>query len=392
MSHRYYPALDGLRTIAVGIVLAAHGGVTWFRSGGVGVDVFFVLSGFLITTILSTEWARTGDINFRNFYARRFLRLVPALVITCALVAVMKPAFGEPFPGTDIALALTYTSNWAQAFFGYHLTWLNHCWSLAIEEQFYLIWPLVIIGLERAIHSPAAKVGALLAGAAIIAGWRAWHVGVWTDERINFGLDTRMDTLMVGAALAYFVRIATYTPRHVAPPLFIEGTLNDSVSEIPSMKRGLGAIGHAKAAAQGAGCVGLHDAVSKLLGWFLAPLALATIFLIPNIVTWYSPWMGWIGYVIVAGLSAVILADLVLGRHSLIAPVLAARPMVFVGRISYGIYLLHLPVYYAVEKLIPESPLGVRLGWKVGVSLALATASFYLIEKRFLRMKTKFEG
>ncbi|MBE7539587.1 MAG: acyltransferase [Opitutaceae bacterium] len=347
MKNRYYPALDGLRTIAVGIVLCAHGGVTWFRSGGVGVDVFFVLSGFLITTILSGEHGRTGAISFRNFYARRFLRLVPALLLTCALVAVAKPALGEPFPAVDIALALTYSSNWAQAIYQHHLTWLNHCWSLAIEEQFYLIWPLVVIGLERGIRTPAVKSGALLAGAACIAAWRAWHVGTWTDERINFGLDTRMDTLMVGAAIAYAVK---------------------------ALPKG-----------------GLPENLSRFLGRMLAPLALATVFLIPRIVTWYSPWMGWIGYVIVAGLAATTLLDLVAGRHSLLAPILATRPMVFVGRISYGLYLLHLPVYYMVEAVIPNAPLIVRLGWKVSISLALATASFFWIERRFLQLKTRFE-
>ena len=351
MKHTYYPALDGLRTIAVGIVLCAHGGVGWFRSGGVGVDIFFVLSGFLITTILRTECQRTGGINFRNFYARRFLRLAPALFLTCAVVAVAKPAFGEPFPGTDLALALSYTANWAQAFYGYYMTWLNHCWSLAIEEQFYLLWPLVILGVERVARTPATKAGLLLAGAAGIAVYRAWHVGIWTDERINFGLDTRMDSLMTGAALSYVVATVQDRPR---------------ASE-------------------------LAGPLSKVLGWFLAPLALATLFLIPNIVTWYSPWMGWIGYVLVAGLAATVLADLVLGRHSRLAPVLATRPMVFVGKISYGLYLLHLPVYFAVEKVIPDAPLVVRLGWKVGVSLALATASYYLMERRFLRLKKSFE-
>jgi peptidoglycan/LPS O-acetylase OafA/YrhL len=378
--HTYYPALDGLRTIAVGIVLCAHGGVTWFRSGGVGVDIFFVLSGFLITTILRTERQRTGTINFRNFYARRFLRLAPALFLTCAVVAVAKPAFGEPFPGTDLALALSYTANWAQALYGYYMTWLNHCWSLAIEEQFYLIWPLVILGLERGVRTPGVKAGLLLAGAAGIAVYRAWQVGTWTDERINFGLDTRMDPLMIGAALSYAVAWAqSYTPRRLrATPLH----RGDSQSEIPSMKRG----------AQGAGCVGLSESASKSLGWGLAPLALVTLFLIPNIVTWYSPWMGWIGYVLVAGLAATVLADLVLGRHSLLAPVLATRPMVYVGKISYGLYLLHLPVYFAVEKIIPDAPLVVRLGWKVGVSLALATMSYYWVEKRFLKLKDRFEG
>lgn len=359
MKHTYYPALDGLRTIAVGIVLCAHGGVTWFRSGGVGVDLFFVLSGFLITTILRTERQRTGGISFRNFYARRFLRLVPALLLTCALVAVAKPAVGEPLPATDIALALSYTANWAQALYGYHMTWLNHCWSLAIEEQFYLLWPVVVTVLERGVRRPGAKAALLLAGAAAVAVHRALHVGTWTDERINFGLDTRMDSLMTGAALAYVVAAV-----HDRRPDVDDG-------HGPSLQGGM---------------------TSMVLGRGLAPLALVTLFMIPQIVTWYSPWMGWIGYVLVAGLSATVLADLVVGRHSLVAPVLAQPAMVWIGRISYGLYLLHLPVYYVVEKLIPEAPLLVRLGWKVAMSLALAALSYRWVERRFLRMKSKFEA
>ena len=390
MAHRYIPSLDGLRTVAVGIVLCAHGGVPWFRSGGVGVDIFFVLSGFLITTILSGEFARTGHINLRNFYARRFLRLAPALLLTCALVAVAKPAFGEPFPGTDIALALSYTANWAQALFGYYMTWLNHCWSLAIEEQFYVIWPFVILGLERLVPNssagevagprPAAiKAGLLLGGAAVIAVYRAWHVGVWTDERINFGLDTRMDTLMTGAALAYFAKAwANNTPRPCAPPLS-RGDLETEDKRSP-LERG----------ARRAGCVGIDRPGWSWALQFIAPLGLAGLFLFLHTVTWYSPWMGWIGYVLVAYTAALILADLVIGQHSVLAKVLAARPMVFVGKISYGLYLLHLPVFFMVEKIMPGSPLIVRLGWKVSVSLALATLSYYFYEKRFLNLKQRF--
>lgn len=369
MKHTYYPALDGLRTIAVGIVLCAHGGVTWFRSGGVGVDIFFVLSGFLITTILSTESQRSGGISFRNFYARRFLRLAPALLLTCALVAVAKPAVGEPFPATDLALSLSYTANWAQALYQYHMTWLNHCWSLAIEEQFYLLWPLVITGLERGVRRPGAKAALLLAGAAVVAVYRALHVGTWTDERINFGLDTRMDALMTGAALAYMV--AAVQHRRENPVAAVYDRRPNADGPRPSLP---------------------GEMASMVLGRVLAPLALGTLFMIPQIVTWYSPWMGWIGYVLVAGLSATVLADLVVGNHSVVGPILAQPAMVWIGRISYGIYLLHLPVYYVVEKLIPDSPLVVRLGWKVSVSIALAALSYRWVEKRFLSMKSKFEG
>lgn len=348
MKHTYYPALDGLRTIAVGIVLCAHGGVPYFRSGGVGVDIFLVLSGFLITTILTTEQTRTGGISFRNFYARRFLRLAPALVMACALAAAGMMGLEGRFPGTEIALALSYTANWALAFYNFHLTWLNHCWSLAVEEQFYVIWPLVIVILGRTVKSPAGRTGVLLAGAAAIAVYRALHVGVYTDERINFGLDTRMDALMVGAALACFVQ------------------------SLPDGR--------------------LPDAAGKWLGRVVAPLMLAALFAVINTVTWYSPWMGWIGYVLVAGAAALVVLDLVAGRHSWMGRLLATRPMVFVGRISYGLYLYHLPVYYAVEKLLPDASLSVRLTIKVTVSVALATASFFLIEQRFLRLKSRFES
>ncbi len=348
MKHPYYPALDGLRALAVGIVLCAHGGVPYFRSGGVGVDIFFVLSGFLITTILVTEEARTGGINFRNFYVRRCLRLMPALGLTGAVTAAGMVWLEQRFPGTELALALSYTANWALAFNPtYHLQWLNHCWSLAVEEQFYLIWPLAMLGLAKAVRNPATRAGVLLAGAAVVAVYRASKVGVYTDERINFGLDTRMDTLMAGAALACFVR------------------------SLPAGR--------------------LPAAGSKVLGRFLAPLMLAALFAVIHVVTWYSPWMGWIGYVLVGGAATLVVLDLVAGSHSWLARVLSAAPLRFVGRISYGVYLYHLPVYFAVEKLLPGAALPVRLGLKLAVSFTLAILSYFLVERKFLRLKERFE-
>ena len=348
VKHTYYPSLDGLRTIAVGIVLCAHGGVPYFRSGGVGVDIFFVLSGFLITTVLISEWERTGSLSFKNFYARRFLRLAPALLLTCVFVGLAKTWLTGSFPATDIGLALSYTANWALALYNYQLTWLNHCWSLAIEEQFYLLWPLVIVVLEWNVRSKKTKILVLIAMAASLAVRRALMVGDWSDERINFGLDTRMDTLICGAALAYFIR---------GLPL----------GRLPAR-------------------------LSKWVGRVLAPLAFVGLIAVIHVVTWYSPWMGWIGYVLVAGAAAVVVADLVGGSHSLLAGPLATRPMIFIGKISYGLYLLHLPVYYIVEDLIPDASLSVRLAVKIPVSLALAWASFHFLEKRCLKLKTKFEN
>ncbi|MEO7598591.1 MAG: acyltransferase, partial [Opitutus sp.] len=252
------------------------------------------------------------------------------------------------FPATEIAFALSYTANWAQALYRFHLTWLNHCWSLSIEEQFYLLWPLVIVVIERVGLSARGKVQALVAACFVVAVYRATRVGVYTDERINFGLDTRMDALMTGAALAYFVR--------ALPGGRLSGT------------------------------------ASKWLGRFLGPVALTGIFSVIHFVTWYSPWMGWIGYVLVEGAAVLVVADLVLGRHSLLASVLAWSPMVAVGRISYGVYLYHLPVYYIVEKLMPEASLPMRLAVKLAVTFTLAALSFAYVEKRFLRLKSRFES
>ncbi|WP_438479899.1 acyltransferase family protein [Oleiharenicola lentus] len=348
MKHHYYPSLDGLRTIAVGIVLAAHGGVSYFRSGGVGVDIFFVLSGFLITNILISEWAANASISYRNFYVRRLLRLAPCLFLTCAFYAATYYWLNGNVPAVPILAALSYTANWIRGLYDYNLSWLTHCWSLAIEEQFYFIWPWTIMLLERCVRDPVRKGLLLICGALLIAIYRAGMVGIYTDERINYGIDTRMDTLMFGAALAYFARSLA---------------LNGPLSE-PS---------------------------AKWLSRALAPAALIVLFAIPNIVTWYSPWMGRYGYVIAASASMIVIADLVTSRYSLFTRPLSWAPLLFIGKISYGLYLLHLPVYYIVEHLLPTASLITRLSIKISVSVVLATASFYLFEKHFLRLKSHFE-
>lgn len=346
--HRYFRALDGVRFIAVGIVLAAHGGVSWFRSGGVGVDLFFVLSGFLITSILAAEAAATGALSFRNFYIRRFLRLVPCLVLTCAFVGVWQYVATGRAPWTAIAVALTYSANWVRAFSDTDLTWLIHCWTLAIEEQFYLLWPLVVLSLQRRVADDRTRGFLLVIGALVVAVYRAGMVGIYSDERINYGLDTRLDSLMAGAALAYFVRALPASP--------------------------------------------LSDTASRWLGRCLAPGALLVLLAIPQIVTWYSPWMGRFGYVIVAVASATLLADLVVGRHSLLVRPLSTGPLVYIGRISYGIYLLHLPIYFIVEQQLPAWTLMEKLPLKLALTLAAAAASFHLLEQPFLRLKARFEA
>ena len=202
----YWSSLDGLRAFAVLIVLLSHAGVPLVHAGNIGVDVFFVLSGFLITGILSREYQTHARISLRNFYARRFLRLAPCLFLTCLVAATVTKTFYNFVPYDRLTIAMTYTANWAKALFDYNLGNLVHCWSLAIEEQYYLVWPLVVIALERSRLSSRGKCGTLLLIALLLALYRYAVVGTYSATRIYYGLDTHADGLVLGSALSYLVQ------------------------------------------------------------------------------------------------------------------------------------------------------------------------------------------
>src|SRR5579871_5080274 len=153
---RYQPALDGIRALSILAVLLYHGSVTWAGGGFLGVEVFFVLSGFLITSLLLREWQETGAVRLGRFWSRRARRLLPALFVLVAVVAVYYRATGSdatPLGLQSNAVAtLLYFGNWHQIATGSSyfaasgpLSPLQHTWSLAIEEQFYLLWPLLLV-------------------------------------------------------------------------------------------------------------------------------------------------------------------------------------------------------------------------------------------------------
>src|SRR5882672_8926270 len=149
----YRPSLDGVRAIAILAVLACH--CEWLQSGYLGVDVFFALSGFLITSLLLEEYTATGTITLRWFYARRALRLLPALlgllVVGTSVILFTVPAEYGPLALHEAAAVLFYVANWAWLI-GLPLGLYGHTWSLAIEEQFYMLWPLALLGLLRVIR------------------------------------------------------------------------------------------------------------------------------------------------------------------------------------------------------------------------------------------------
>jgi peptidoglycan/LPS O-acetylase OafA/YrhL len=327
-------ALDGLRGIAVLAVLASHAFA--FAAGGfVGVDVFFVLSGYLITSLLLVERARTGHIDVPAFYRRRIARLAPAYLL---MLAVATPIMAGPLAGAArwplaaaVGATATYVANWACVVDVDALGPVIHTWSLAIEEQFYLLWPAAFIGLSRSRRSP---VRWLSAGLAVIVVARAggWLLapGVWP----YFDTVTHADGLLAGCLLA--VLLAGKGETEASP-----ASLRRS--------RAAAAAGIAVLAAIAA----TLDVDSSLT--YLAGLTLA-----------------------VAGTVAVV-RHLVLHPGGRLSRVLRWAPLAFVGRISYGLYLFHMPLFQLVQHY--------RLGFaptalgEFGATFALAVASWFLLER-----------
>jgi peptidoglycan/LPS O-acetylase OafA/YrhL len=218
---RYIAGLDGLRALAVIAVVAYHLAPAWVPGGYIGVDIFFVISGFLITTLLIDEYRRTGAIDFKKFWGRRARRLLPALFVTIGIVCSV--AFfirGDMLVGLgrQILGAATFSNNWVEVAAGTNYFDANNAhlftnfWSLAVEEQFYVVWPFVIAGMVGfGFLARRSKLGimvsVLLGGAS--AALMAWHFSGTNATRVYYGTDTHLFGLMAGAALAFWLYAKT---------------------------------------------------------------------------------------------------------------------------------------------------------------------------------------
>ncbi len=301
----YHPALDGVRALAIVAVIGVH--VTVLPGGGIGVLIFFVLSGFLITSLLLYEQQRYDGVSLRLFYARRALRLFPALalvVLTALVVALSNLNAPLARPTLHfIPAAVLYVGNWLRARHSYFVGGaLAHTWSLSVEEQFYIVWALVLAGLlARGVRLRTIALIALLGAAASDAGKLiVWSGGtVAGDANRMYGTDLSGDALMLGGALAIAVLRKPELTRRIARLLVAPATILLAVVIVFVHPLVLN-FGHSR----------LFEAVV----WPMCNVA-----------------------------SAIVIAYLVLSPGSVLARALSVRPLRFTGQISYGLYLLALP-------------------------------------------------
>ena len=347
-------ALDGLRGIAIVMVMVFHSGATSLDGGYLGVDLFFVLSGFLISALLVSEFDRHGRVRMGYFYLRRLLRLAPALLLMLLVFAAWVPlAFPhdhQPFhmwyQWEDCLIALAYLANWARALDIHSLDFLGHTWSLSIEEQFYLLWPWILLAMLRyRLPRGAVVVVALLLALA------AWYVRLRLLEsgasmmRLYNGLDTRADGLMIGSAAGIAV---------------VSGLLS-------RQQRWL-----------------------QCLLSVAAPLALVWIgWWMVNIV-WTDPRLyRWLFFSVEVAAVVIVLA-LYFEASAWFNRMFTMRWLVWVGSISYGLYLWHYPIFRALMMADYDHPTVLWLGG--AAALVAASLSYYGLESPCLRLKQRLHG
>jgi peptidoglycan/LPS O-acetylase OafA/YrhL len=343
-SVEYVPALDGLRAVFVACVVAFHLGLRGASGLYMGVDGFFVLSGFLITLLLIADWDRSGAISLGRFYARRIRRLLPALCVLLMVVAIGEGLFGNPADHASIArevlATLFYSSNWYfvathSGYFGKMASAspLAHTWSLAIEEQFYIVWPLVLRALlRRFTRSQAAILAGAGAVGSALAMWCSYQGGRGLDEAY-YGTECRAQALLVGCALALVLR---------------------EVEARPALCRCLSLLSYPAAA-------------GAALIWASAGGP--------------APLMFSGGFLLSALCVAAAMAGIAVSRRNALRAVLSLPPLVGIGKISYGIYLW----MYPITQLFNAADTGysglalARL--RLVAILIMALASYFLVER-----------
>ncbi len=349
--------LDGLRGAAVALVLAYHAsyltagwGPRLLPGGFVGVDLFFVLSGFLITRKLAVEWSRRSSIDLGHFAERRVRRLLPALMALVGVVVVFRlvwPAAaardlgGRTFSSADAvssgAGALFYVSNWQQAWGWAYVPELSHTWSLAIEGQYYLVWPLVLLGFWKLGVPRSAQVGLVIG--LMVAIW-VHRAAMWTDQAHYLPLylrtDTRVDVILAGSILGL---LAAW---------------------------GLLRVGSAR--------------------WLRAPAMIGVVVL--GVVSCLSETgdvhlyrdYGLVGVLLA---STAVVASALTDSSFVLTRLWDLAPLRWLGLRSYSLYLWHVPVFLTIASNLGERPAPLKLALGLAVTFVLAEVSYRFVEQPF---------
>ena len=382
---RYIPALDGLRTLAVVAVVLYHLNLTWAQGGLLGVTIFFVLSGYLITRLLLNEIAKTGRIDLKSFWIRRIRRLFPAVVtvvvVTCALCTVFNHVMLTKMR-PDILPSLLFFNNWWQimqdvSYFNAlgDPSPLTHFWSLAIEEQFYLIWPPLLLAMVSMHVSKPNTRRVVLGLAAVSALAMMVLYNPATDpSRVYYGTDTRVFSLLLGAWMAFI------PDRDLAPARLVRHLGLDRLA---------GAGKHDKSKSDTAEAATTKP--SELARFWSSPasidlmgvVGLVGLAAMVALTNGYTAFQYRGGTLLCSILTLMVIAACV-QPQGMVARALAAEPLVWIGKRSYSIYLWHYPLLLLMN---PVANINDTPWWhyilQVLLVVAAAECSYRFIETPF---------
>jgi peptidoglycan/LPS O-acetylase OafA/YrhL len=357
-SFRYLPGLDGLRALAVLAVMAYHLNLPFTSGGFLGVTVFFVLSGFLITSLLAWEWNQTEKIDLKQFWIRRAKRLLPAMFLLLILLNVLVPLLRPELVSNlrqDTIAAMFYYSNWYYIFqdLSYFESFqtpslLTHFWSLAIEEQFYIIWAIVILFLFTFVKKQTSRFLLILIGAAISAIWMTFMYDPNLDpSRVYYGTDTRIFSLLIGASFAII---------------------------FPNQP---------------------SDQANHKKKWVYEWMGIIGVFVFLLMVVFTNQYGSFVyqgGMVILSITTAMWVVSLSMPFTVQVNKLLEWKPLKWIGIRSYGIYIWHYPIFLLMKENVNTGGVNYRLViFQIVLTFIVASLSYTFVEKPIRQGKFRFD-